>query len=147
MSAPAYAKMPNAVLLLACGPAEWRRLMKAANEGGSPMWIDWLRETYFSSVAWRRKQEERMALDGGKCACCGQARSGLDVHHRTEANFGDENVATELETRCRACHAEIELEGRLEDSAMLRSMKESLKLFTRDAEKRVVGRSAIAMLG
>jgi hypothetical protein len=147
MSTPAYAKTPNNMLLLACGPAEWRRLMKAANEGGSALWIDWLRETYFASMAWRKKQEERLQLDDGKCACCGRERRGLEVHHRTEANLGDEDVAVDLETRCRACHAEIELEGRLEDEGMLRSMKESLKLFTRDVEKRAVGRSAIAMLG
>jgi hypothetical protein len=146
-----FAKAPNALLQLACGPAEWRRLIKAADEGGSPLWKDWLRENYFQSVAWRNKQTERLQIDGGKCACCGKARSVLEVHHKSEANFGDEDVVADLETRCRACHAEVELEGRLgpvvEDAEMLRSMKESLRLFTRDTEKRVMGRSAIAMLG
>jgi hypothetical protein len=143
--------MPNTLLQVVCGPAEWRRLIKAADEGGSDLWIDWLRENYFQSAAWRKKQAERLQLDGGKCACCGQSRSVLEVHHKSEVNFGDEDVAADLETRCKSCHAEVELEGRLgpmvEDAGMLKSMKESLKLFTRDAEKRAVGRSAIAMLG
>ena len=150
---PAYAKMPNALLLVACGPAEWRRLIKAGNEGGSPLWINWLRETYLSSLAWKRKQEERLALDSHQCACCGSTatRSTLAVYHKSEASFGDENVATDLETRCRSCHAEHLLEDRLDlavdDASVLRSMKESLKLFTRDTEKRAINRTAIAMLG
>jgi hypothetical protein len=149
---PSYARSPHALLQLACGPAEWRRLFKAADEGGSPLWKDWLRENYFQSVVWRRKREERMQIDGGKCACCGSTRAHLlEVHHTTFARFGDEEVSADLETRCRACHAERELESRLdgvvEDAGQLRSMKESLRLFTRDAEKRAMGRSAIAMLG
>src|SRR5436190_11044590 len=93
---PSYAKMPNTVLRVACGAAEWRRLITAANEGGSPLWIGWLRENYFASLAWRRKQEARLELDGKKCACCGDACSPLEVHHKSEANFGDEHVATDL---------------------------------------------------
>ena len=103
---PSFARMPNTVLQLVCDPADWRRLIKAADEGGSPLWKDWLRENYFQSAAWRNKQAQRAQLDGGRCACCGQARSVLEVHHKSEANFGDEDVAADLETRCRACHAE-----------------------------------------
>lgn len=146
-----FAKMPNTVLQLVCGPAEWRRLITAAEQGGSPMWKGWLRENYFASLAWRKKRDARLQLDGGKCACCRQAHPSLQVHHRTEANFGDEDIANDLETRCFACHATRELEARLDgavgDPGVLRSMKESLNLFTRDTKKRSVSRSAIAMLG
>lgn len=149
---PAYAKSPNALLLLACGPAEWRRLIKAADEGGSALWKGWLRENYFQSVVWRKKKAERLELDGGKCACCGCSRTHqLEVYHTTFARFGDEDVAADLETQCRLCHAQRELESRLDgvvgDAGQLRCMKESVRRFTRDAGKRAVGRSAIAMLG
>src|SRR5688572_21848343 len=136
---PSFSTMPNSLLQLACGPADWRRLLRAADEGGSDLWKGWLRENYFASVAWRNKREERLTLDGGKCACCGRVRTGLEVHHKSLANFGDEDVAADLETRCRSCHAELELEGELdrvvEDARVLRSMKESIRLFTRDAER------------
>lgn len=146
-----FARMPNTVLQLVCGPAEWRRLITAADQGGSPLWKGWLRENYFASIAWRKKRDERLQLDGGKCVCCGEARTALQVHHKTETNFGDEDIVNDLETRCLSCHASLELESRLDqavgDDTVLRSMKESLKLFTRDTKKRAVGRSAIAMLG
>ena len=62
---------------------------------------------YYNSPEWAEKRNERIKLDGFKCAKCGFTRA-LEVHHINYERFGHEDVSRDLITLCKKCHNEIE---------------------------------------
>ena len=79
-------------------PADWRGWFSL-----HPDKPNWLYLAYLGSLAWKKKREERLAIDNGKCQGC--LLSGfMDIHHKTYRNIGDENVKEDLVTLCRNCH-------------------------------------------
>lgn len=55
---------------------------------------------------WSSLREQRLNIDGYKCAKCGAAYP-LVIHHvRYPAIWGEENI-TDLLTLCRGCHDEV----------------------------------------
>lgn len=62
---------------------------------------------YYNSEKWAMKRNDRLKLDGFKCAKCGFTRA-LEVHHINYERFGDEDVSRDLITLCKKCHHEIE---------------------------------------
>lgn len=62
-------------------------------------------EKYIRSSQWRKKADERMALDGGKCCVCGKAAT--EVHHLTYVRLGNENME-DLVSLCHRCHEKAE---------------------------------------
>ena len=59
-------------------------------------------EWYLSSAKWQGKRRLKLAEVGNKCEECG-AEGVLDVHHKTYARLGAEELA-DLEVLCRPCH-------------------------------------------
>lgn len=66
---------------------------------------------YLKSPEWQRKRNERLRMDGYKCARCGFPRA-LTVHHINYNNIYHEDVANDLITLCKKCHEKIEDEKR-----------------------------------
>ena len=68
-------------------------------------------DRYIQSVAWERKRQERLEIDGHACAMCGRpedrCRNGLQVHHITYARLGNEDVWNDLVSLCPGCHKKI----------------------------------------
>lgn len=64
-------------------------------------------DNYYKTPAWAMKRNERLKLDGYKCAKCGFTRA-LEVHHINYERFGNEDVSRDLVTLCKKCHNEIE---------------------------------------
>lgn len=62
---------------------------------------------YYRSPEWASKRNERLKMDGYKCARCGFTRA-LEVHHITYERFGHEDVSRDLVTLCKKCHREVE---------------------------------------
>lgn len=62
---------------------------------------------YYKSVAWAFKRNERLKIDGFKCAKCGFTRA-LEVHHINYERVFHEDVSRDLITLCKKCHKEIE---------------------------------------
>lgn len=58
--------------------------------------------SYMDSAAWRKKREERIAIDGGRCMDCG-ASGRLHVHHLSYRRLGYELMG-DLVTVCHSCH-------------------------------------------
>ena len=55
------------------------------------------------SADWAVKRRKRLAFDGHRCVNCG-SRVGLQVHHKSYVNFGNESVKDDLVTLCSRCH-------------------------------------------
>lgn len=64
---------------------------------------------YYNTSEWQRKRNERLKLDGFKCARCGFTRA-LEVHHLNYERVFNEDVSRDLITLCKRCHAEIEMQ-------------------------------------
>lgn len=57
---------------------------------------------YLQTPEWAEKREQALARDGRACRLCG-SRQHLEVHHRTYARRGNEQV-NDLTTLCASCH-------------------------------------------
>ena len=64
---------------------------------------------YYKSRTWAEKRNERLKIDGFKCARCGFTRA-LEVHHINYDRLYHEDVSRDLITLCKKCHKEIELQ-------------------------------------
>lgn len=62
---------------------------------------------YYKSPTWAAKRNERLKIDGFKCAKCGFTRA-LEVHHINYERVFHEDVSRDLITLCKKCHKEIE---------------------------------------
>lgn len=62
---------------------------------------------YYKSPSWAKKRNERLRIDGYKCAKCGFTRA-LEVHHINYERVFHEDVHRDLITLCKKCHNEIE---------------------------------------
>jgi len=62
---------------------------------------------YYNSPEWAAKRNERLRIDGYKCARCGFTRA-LEVHHINYNRIFAEDVSRDLITLCKKCHNEIE---------------------------------------
>lgn len=62
---------------------------------------------YYASPKWAAKRNERLIIDGFKCARCGFTRA-LEVHHINYERLFDEDVSRDLITLCKKCHRELE---------------------------------------
>ena len=61
---------------------------------------------YLLSDEWREKRDERVKIDGNRCAVC-ESKKDLNVHHLTYENIMRENVREDLITLCHRCHATL----------------------------------------
>ena len=57
---------------------------------------------YIQSNEWKKKRQERIDIDGGKCSRFHwlPMRKNLHVHHKNYKRLGCENVKIDLETLC-----------------------------------------------
>ena len=66
---------------------------------------------YMRSKEWEEKRQQRLEIDGHKCAMCDRPESkckgGLQIHHVSYRHLGDEDVFTEIVARCPRCHRMI----------------------------------------
>ena len=62
---------------------------------------------YYKSPLWAAKRNERLRIDGYRCAKCGFTRA-LEVHHINYDRLYNEDVSRDLITLCKKCHNEIE---------------------------------------
>jgi hypothetical protein len=69
---------------------------------------------YYKSPAWAEKRNERLKIDGFRCAKCGFTRA-LEVHHINYERLGHEDVSRDLITLCKKCHKEIETQKKVND--------------------------------
>ena len=53
---------------------------------------------YMRSKEWEEKRQQRLEIDGHKCAMCGRLESkckdGLQIHHVSYRHLGNEDVFT-----------------------------------------------------
>jgi len=63
-------------------------------------------DAYIHSHDWDVKRAERLELDNHECQVCGTSERPLQVHHRSYANLGNEQM-DDLITVCSTCHAII----------------------------------------
>lgn len=82
--------------------ADWRRLFRA-----NVAKREWLYRAYLKSAAWKKKREERITIDNHHCAKCLVNASHLEVHHKTYARIGDEDVESDLIALCGPCHRAV----------------------------------------
>lgn len=68
--------------------------------------------TYYQSPAWAAKRNERLKIDGYRCAKCGFTRA-LEVHHINYERVFREDVSRDLITLCKKCHGEIEAQKKI----------------------------------
>ena len=62
---------------------------------------------YIKSDAWAEKRRQRLEIAGHKCEMCGRLEEnskGLQVHHITYADLGNEDVGNQLIALCGRCH-------------------------------------------
>lgn len=99
MAGTAYGLNAVAQLVAIGDNAEWRRVISSAPSG----WRRKLYHAYLDSSAWKRKRNERMAIDHKACYLC-HSMDKLSVHHVTYSKLGDEDVQNDLRTLCLNCH-------------------------------------------
>ena len=75
----------------------WHYLLKSLDRGDYSKAY----KKYTASPAWRRKRDQVIARDKGKCAWCGA--EGKQVHHKTYDNIGRESLS-DLVLLCNKCH-------------------------------------------
>lgn len=65
-------------------------------------------QKYIRSDAWAKKKAERLEIDNFKCALCGRpaskCKNGIQCHHVSYKNLGNENVYTDIVSVCGRCH-------------------------------------------
>lgn len=61
---------------------------------------------YLQSPEWKRKRDERMRIDGGKCQMC-LAADAEEVHHLNYFRIGAEDPLKDLVSVCHTCHCRI----------------------------------------
>lgn len=59
-------------------------------------------EEYLKTPEWTRKRERALLRDGNRCRAC-NSNEQLEVHHRTYARRGNEDM-NDLTTLCASCH-------------------------------------------
>lgn len=63
---------------------------------------------YMRSKEWEEKRQQRLEIDGHKCAMCdspeSKCKDGLQIHHISYRHLGDEDVWTETVCLCGRCH-------------------------------------------
>lgn len=68
-------------------------------------------KAYIRSAQWEQKKKQRLEIDGYKCAMCGRpeskCRNGLQMHHVSYKNLGNEDVYNDLVSLCQSCHLKI----------------------------------------
>lgn len=62
----------------------------------------YLYQLYMQSEAWKELRQKIIELDGHSCRKCG-ASATLEVHHKTYARLGNEDL-DDLVTLCARCH-------------------------------------------
>ena len=60
---------------------------------------------YLNSVFWKDKREHIIETFGNKCSNC-EAKMGLQVHHLSYANVGNEQLEDVI-VLCRSCHYKL----------------------------------------
>ena len=63
-------------------------------------------DKYLRSPEWQDKRQQRLALDNHRCVFC-KSTENLNIHHRTYANLGHEDILHDLVTLCEKCHKEL----------------------------------------
>ncbi len=63
-------------------------------------------EDYIHSEAWYSKREEAFKIHGRSCKKCGGDKR-IHVHHKTYANFKNENAEIDLVPLCKHCHKKV----------------------------------------
>lgn len=69
---------------------------------------------YIQSPEWRQKRREAITRAMNRCERCQRLshdNRGLEVHHKTYKNFGNEPL-TDLEALCKNCHERADEERR-----------------------------------
>lgn len=62
---------------------------------------------YIKSGNWKKKCDQRLAISKHRCEMCGRLEKnskGLQVHHITYRNLGNEDVGNDLICLCARCH-------------------------------------------
>ena len=62
---------------------------------------------YMKSDTWQDKCKQRIEIAGHKCEMCGRLKKnskGLQIHHISYKNLGNEDVANDLICLCGRCH-------------------------------------------
>lgn len=74
-------------------------------------------------AGWKKRRDERKALDGFKCVFC-KSTENLNVHHLTYDRIGNENVRHDLVTLCQDCHKKLHEQIRVtrEKNAVIREI-------------------------
>ncbi len=63
-------------------------------------------KVYLQTFEWKEKREHALDSAGNRCRLCNYGGEGLEVHHRTYENRGDERIL-DLIVLCRECHAKF----------------------------------------
>lgn len=93
-------------------PKYKRNLPKAGNVtvtcGETVISTNFTYDSYIQSVQWKNKRKEYFQVyPKPDCYCCGRKfHIGMELHHRTYVNFGNENLE-DLVPVCKSCHDEI----------------------------------------
>jgi 5-methylcytosine-specific restriction endonuclease McrA len=68
-------------------------------------------DAYMRSEQWQQKRAERLKIAGYCCEMCNRpeanTKNGLQIHHITYKNLGNEDVFTDLIALCPSCHRKI----------------------------------------
>ena len=76
-----------------------------------------------ASQIWKNKRAPVLVRAGGRCERCGRTGCVLEVHHRTYERFGGEELPSDLEALCPACHAKADAERRAEICEIIESRR------------------------
>ena len=75
--------------------------------------------TFLKTDFWREVSEQRRALDGHKCVCCGSEKN-LNVHHVLYRESWEFTRIEDLVTLCKSCHTLIHrIQEKYDDNAEL----------------------------
>lgn len=101
-------------------------------------------ETFIASAVWAAKRAPVLTRADGRCERCGCKGTVLEVHHRNYDRFGGDELPSDLEALCPACHAVADAERRAEICAAIERRREEAEEAAKDASFR---RWAIATHG
>jgi 5-methylcytosine-specific restriction endonuclease McrA len=90
-------------------------------------------ETFMASAVWAAKKAPILTRAGGQCERCGCKGTVLEVHHRNYDRFGGDELPSDLEALCPACHAIADAERRAEVCAAIERRREEAEEALDDA--------------
>lgn len=94
---------------------------------------------YLQTPHWKKTRDEKLSSVGGKCEKCGKRSKSLHVHHLNYTRKGEE-LLSDLQVLCKACHGKTHSDAKVEDEARLKEVSNKNFVFEQNFAQFLIGK-------